>query len=87
MEITALEPGSLVAWKCVGGHDPWADNTFRFELGDGDRGTRLRFWQQYARELDDDSYGVYNFNWGYYLDSLRLLCETGAGKPFEVAPG
>ena len=43
----------------------------------------MRFWQHYARELDDDSYGIYNYNWGYYLESLRLLCETRAGKPFE----
>jgi len=40
-------------------------------------GDALRFWQEYARELSDDDYGVYNFNWGYYLESLRLLGETG----------
>lgn len=34
--------------------------------------------------LSDDGYGVYNFNWGYYLESLRLLCATGSGKPFEA---
>jgi hypothetical protein len=26
---------------------------------------------------------VYQFNWGYYLESLRLLCTTGTGKPFQ----
>ena len=33
----------------------------------------------------DDDYGVYNFNWGYYLESLRLLCATGTGRPFPPA--
>ena len=33
--------------------------------------TRLRFTQDYAVELSDDDYGIYNFNWGYYLESLR----------------
>jgi uncharacterized protein YndB with AHSA1/START domain len=86
MEITELRaPGRLV-WTCVSGHEPWADKTFRFELAKNDNGrTRLRFWQDYATELDDDAYGVYNYNWGYYLDSLRLLCEKGTGKPFETA--
>ena len=71
-------------WRCVGGHEPWADNTFRFQLVDLDGGrTRLRFWQEYAVELPDDAYGTYNFNWGYYLESLRLLCVTDAGKPFR----
>ena len=47
-----------------------------------DGGTLVRFWQYYARELSDDAYGNYNFNWGYYLESLRLLTSAGAGKPF-----
>jgi uncharacterized protein YndB with AHSA1/START domain len=86
MEIVELRPPERLVWKCVGGHEPWADNTFRFELRKDDSGrTRLGFWQNYATELDDDAFGVYNYNWGYYLDSLRLLCETGTGKPFEPA--
>jgi hypothetical protein len=45
---------------------------------------RLRFTQGYGVELDDDAYGIYNFNWGYYLESLRLLCGTGTGKPYRA---
>ncbi|HEY6276824.1 MAG TPA: hypothetical protein VIX86_10885 [Streptosporangiaceae bacterium] len=70
---------------CIGGHPPWQDNRFRFQLGDGcDGRTRLRFWQEYAVELPDDAYGTYNFNWGYYLESLRRLCVTGTGQPFPA---
>jgi uncharacterized protein YndB with AHSA1/START domain len=83
MQVTALEPPALVCWECVGGHEPWAQNTFRFELEGKAGGTIVRFWQHYARELSDDAYGTYNFNWGYYLESLRVLSETGAGKPFQ----
>jgi len=84
MEITTIEEGRELGWRCVGGHDPWKNNTFRFQLVDEGPGhTRLRFWQDYAVELDDDSYGNYNFNWGYYMESLRLYCTTGTGKPFH----
>jgi uncharacterized protein YndB with AHSA1/START domain len=85
METVAITPPASLTWRCTGGHDPWQDGTFRFELEalDGGR-TRLRFWQDYAVELSDDAYGVYNFNWGYYLESLRLLCSTGEGKPFDT---
>jgi len=86
MEVTQLDPGVLVDWRCVGGHDPWADNTFRFELSRSELkpgGTTLRFWQHYANELDDTAYGTYNYNWAYYLESLRLLCEDGRGRPFD----
>jgi len=66
----------------------WAaqDSVFRLRVaatGDGRPRLRLRFWQDYAVELADDYYGVYNFNWGYYLESLRLLCVEGVGKPFR----
>jgi len=80
-----LTDGRQLHWRCTGGHKNWQDNTFDFELVPLDDGrTRLRFTQNYATELSDDDYGVYNYNWGYYLESLRLLCTAGAGKPFEV---
>lgn len=85
MQITALEKPRLVTWKCVGGHGPWLDNNFSFELKTKGEGCILFFQQEYARELSDEEYGRYNFNWGYYLDSLRLLVETGHGKPY-LAP-
>jgi uncharacterized protein YndB with AHSA1/START domain len=84
MQIEKVDAGTELVWRCLGGHDPWNDGAFRFQLVPlADGRTRVRFWQEYAIELSDDAYGTYNFNWGYYLESLRLLCTTGAGKPFE----
>ena len=86
MEIIRADEDSELAWKCIGGHEPWNDSTFRFHLSLlGDGRVRLRFWQEYAIELDDDAYGSYNFRWGYYLNSLRQFCTTGEGTPFERA--
>lgn len=82
MKITTFEPLHRLEWCCVGGHPPWSDNTFTFELDANGDGTRLRFWQHYATELDDDEYGIYNFNWGYYLQSMLEYLTTGTGKPF-----
>ena len=83
MEQTALEAGRLVRWQCVGGHDNWQGDEFAFELEERSGETFLLFTQQYARELSDETYGTYNFNWGYYLNSLKQLCEKGEGTPFE----
>ena len=83
MEQTQLEEPGLVEWRCVGGHPNWQDDVFTFALREAGGETSLRFVQQYSRELDDDTYGTYNFNWGYYLNSLKKLCEEGAGTPFE----
>jgi uncharacterized protein YndB with AHSA1/START domain len=82
MKQKRLEPGRRVEWLCVGGHDNWLDNSFTFALNERKGETLLMFSQDYARELSDEVYGTYNFNWGYYLNSLKLLCEKGVGTPF-----
>jgi uncharacterized protein YndB with AHSA1/START domain len=84
MQQTRLTEAKLVEWRCIAGHANWQDNTFRFALRPVDGETSLRFVQEYAQELDDDTYGTYNFNWGYYLGSLKRFCEQGVGTPFTV---
>jgi len=85
MEIVETDGFARLVWRCASGHEPWQDSTFRFEITSlEDARTRLRFWQDYAVELADDYFGTYNFNWGYYLESLRLSCSTGTGKPFRA---
>jgi uncharacterized protein YndB with AHSA1/START domain len=84
MRIIRNETNRLVEWRCEAGHDPWLDNTFSFELTPTDDGeTDLMFTQHYATELSDEVYGNYNFNWGFYLNSLKSLSETGQGTPFD----
>lgn len=85
MKITALESPRLITWTCVGGHEPWMDNHFRFEIEPRGDGCALFFTQEYAQELSDEEYGRYNYNWGYYLESLRRLVETGRGTPFNAS--
>ncbi len=84
MKQIQLDPPRLVRWQCVDGHGNWQDNTFSFALRPQDDDTSVQFVQQYAQELDDDTYGTYNFNWGYYLNSLKRFCETGSGTPFQA---
>lgn len=84
LRITELDPQTRLAWEGVGGHQAWGETTTtRFALEATSGGTLVRFWQRLGPELSDDAVGTANFNWGYYLDSLRLLCETGTGKPFQ----
>ena len=84
MKQLRLREAESVEWRCIARHANWQDNTFTFALRNAGSETSLRFVQEYAKELDDDTYGTYNFNWGYYLGSLKKLCEEGAGTPFEV---
>ena len=82
MKILVLNPPTEVRWECVSGHEPWQDNKFSFELSETNAGTQLKFTQDYSKEISDESYGIYNFNWGYYLQSLKDYCESGKGKPY-----
>jgi uncharacterized protein YndB with AHSA1/START domain len=83
MRVTRRDEAKAVEWALERGHDPWSGSTFSFDLDDRDGKTGVLFRMSYGQELPDEVYGIYNFNWGYYLDSLRLLCEEGKGKPFQ----
>jgi uncharacterized protein YndB with AHSA1/START domain len=83
MQIETLDEPTSMRWRCVGGAEQWVGATIAFDLEERDDGTRLMFRQNYDRPLDDVSFGIYNFNWGYYLESLRLYVESGEGRPFR----
>jgi uncharacterized protein YndB with AHSA1/START domain len=82
--ITEIESPSRVTWQGVSGHDAWGETTIRFQMDRIDNATLVRFWHQMGPDRTDDAVASANFNWGYYLDSLRLLCETGRGKPYQA---
>ena len=84
MRIDALDAPSVAAWTCVGDAEGWLGASIRFELRDHEAGTRVTFRQGSGEPLDDEAFGVFNFNWGYYLESLRTYCESGHGKPFSA---
>ena len=84
MQITELDPPAHLEWRGAGGHDAFgSETTIRFDLDAAGDGTRVHFSHTLGREVGDDAVASANFTWGYYLDSLRLFCETGTGKPFQ----
>jgi hypothetical protein len=74
---------STIRWECVSGEKDWAGSTFRFTMDETAGMIRLTFAQDYAIAIGDEKYGKYNFNWGYYLYSLKKYCESGIGLPFR----
>ena len=85
MRVVELDRPNHIVWEGSGGHEVWGSTTtLRFDLEVTGDGTMVRFRHVMGRERAADAVAAANFNWGYYLDSLRLLCETGRGKPFQV---
>jgi hypothetical protein len=82
MKVLMLDR-STIRWECVSGEKDWVGSIFRFSTEEIAGMIRLTFVQEYANPIGDEKYGKYNFNWGYYLYSLKKYCETGAGLPFK----
>jgi uncharacterized protein YndB with AHSA1/START domain len=82
MKITNLEPDKKLEWECLEGDKEWIGTTFLFDLEEKDESTILRFSHNNWKE-DTDFFASCNYNWGYYLKSLKQYCETGEGTPFS----
>lgn len=67
-----------------------AGHDFRFQLESrGEHGTKLRSWQEYAVELDDDYYDNYNFNgaitWRACGSTATWVQASLTQRPIEAA--
>lgn len=84
MRVETIEQDKLVRWIGLALPPAWTNSVFSFALVDDPIGTKLRFSQVYAENapLSEDDHGLFTYNWGWYLRSLKDLCEKGAGSPF-----
>ncbi len=82
MKVLTIEPDSVVEWECVEGDEQWIGTRFKFDLEKQGDQTLLRFSHTGWRDMTD-FYAHCNYQWGYYLKSLKSFCEKGKGTPFE----
>jgi uncharacterized protein YndB with AHSA1/START domain len=83
MQITDLVPNRHVSWKCLKGDEEWVGTRFTFDLEESDEDTVLQFGHLDWRD-ETAFYASCNYNWGYYMMSLKSYCETGKGTPFKI---
>jgi len=82
MRITALTPNQSVHWVCEDGPQEWLNTKLSFELREKEEKTILRFAQRDWKEATE-FYESCNYNWGFFMLSLKNLCETGKGTPHQ----
>ncbi len=83
--VEQLEPGRRVVWSAEDVPPDWQNTRISFEITPGDGSTGFRFCHSgYAAGCAN--YGLYNYLWGHWVRSLKLLLETGTGEPFG-SPG
>lgn len=87
--VTELVPGRRVAWLVTGSHldfvddkQEWNGTTVRFDILEGDGGTRVVFTHD-GLTADDDCYDICTNAWGMFVNgSLKARIETGEGAPY-----
>jgi uncharacterized protein YndB with AHSA1/START domain len=82
MRVTKLVENQRAQWECLEGDQEWVGTTYDFELEPRDDQTLLRFTHGGWRAVTD-FFAHCNYNWGYYIHSLKRYCETGVGHPWE----
>ncbi len=82
MRVTQLKPNEYVEWLVIRGDKEWVDTNICFVLQEKDGRTVVDFTHKNWRKATD-FYGSCNYHWAFYLRSLKLLCETGTGNPFN----
>ena len=81
MEVTALEPGQRVAWRCVGGPDEWVGTNLTFDLKPEDGETAVKLTHADWREPVEFMYHC-STKWAYFLLGLKAWLEGGAAAPY-----
>jgi uncharacterized protein YndB with AHSA1/START domain len=80
MEITELIHNKKVEWKIINSIEEWVNTTISFDLEEKEGKTILRFTHAGWRAATD-TYAGSNYDWGRFMTSLKLYCETGTGTP------
>ena len=80
MKVTMLNPNKKVEWHCINSIEEWIDTDISFDLEEKDGRTILRFVHSGWRGVTDTFAGC-NYDWGRFMTSLKLFCETGTGTP------
>ncbi len=80
MKVIILNPDKKVEWKCINSIEEWIDTNISFDLEEKNGHTLLRFTQSGWRAVTDTFAGC-NYDWGRFMTSLKLFCETGTGTP------
>ncbi len=82
--VEELVPGEKVVWAMEVGPPDWLDTTITWSLSADQGQTMLHFAHRGFASTDGNFAGV-NYNWGWYITSLKFLLEKGEGMPHTDA--
>jgi len=84
----ALTAGEKVVWVVDGGPPPWlgTEITWTMSLGEGPQeGQTILDFAHRGLDMAEGPFASINYNWGWYLTSLKFYLEKGEGMPHTDA--
>lgn len=85
LELTEKTPNSKVVWKPVSGVPDWPGTSVVWDIVPTETGTKLLFSHRDFANADG-SLPYTNYNWAWYIISLKKYLETGTGSPHTGDP-
>lgn len=82
--IAELIPDSKVVWAIEGGPPDWANTKITWTLS-GENGQTMLHLAHSGFASTDGNFASVNYNWGWYVTSLKFLLEKGEGMPHTDA--
>jgi uncharacterized protein YndB with AHSA1/START domain len=80
--ITDLVPGQKITWFCTESDPEWMGTSVSFELVEENGITKVTLVHSNWKEVTN-YYRWCNYNWSFFLYSLKQYCEKGKGIPFQ----
>lgn len=88
LRVTELVPGGKVAWEVEGGPPDWMGTTITWTLSEGEgpaAGQTMVHLAHRGFASTGGNFASVNYNWGWYLTSLKFYLEKGEGMPHTEA--
>ncbi len=84
LRVAELDPNRKVVWAVEGGPPDWADTTITWTISVNEGQTMLHLAHRGFASTGGNFAGV-NYNWGWYVTSIKFLLEKGEGMPHTDA--
>lgn len=84
LKIVELVAGQKVVWEITASPPEWENTTITWSLAEENGMTTVDFAHTGFASMEGSFPGI-NYNWGWYLTSLKFYLEKGEGMPHTDA--
>ncbi|MEM7033650.1 MAG: SRPBCC domain-containing protein [Chloroflexota bacterium] len=84
LRVSESVPNEKIVWDVEGGPPDWSNTQISWTISEHEGQTMLDFAHR-GLNVPEDRLGGINYNWGWYVISLKFYLEKGKGMPHTDA--